>query len=701
VATIKLNIDGRDIETEEGKTILEAALDGGVYIPHLCHHPDLSPIGACRLCVVEVEGIEGLPPSCMTPASNGMVVKTKTEKAEHLRRLAMELMLAAHPPDCGTCKKYLNCEFQSLKQYLAGDKLRVRSRSKLLPVNSGNPLFLYDPGKCIVCGRCVRACHELRGAGVLQYKQQGKETYIGTGADLPLADAGCRFCGACAEVCPTGAIQDKEENMQGKNRRASLVPCKYTCPAEIDVPRYIRFIKEKDYSAATAVIRESVPFPGVLGYVCDHPCENVCRRGAVNQSMSIRELKRFAAEHDTEKLWQKNLVKQPPTGKKVAIVGSGPAGLTAAYYLSILGHSVTIFESQPYLGGMMRFGIPEYRLPRDVLDSEIKVIENMVAEVKTNTRIESIDDIVKQGYDAVFIAVGTHKGQKLPVPGADGDGVLIGVDFLKDVNLGKKITIGDKVVVLGGGNVGFDCARAARRLGAKEVHVTCLECREAMLAAQDEIEQGEGEGITVHCSLTPTRILRNDKSVTGVEFLEVESFCFDEDKKLQITTREGSQQVIAADTVIFAIGQRPDVPAEFGLDTGASNLIMIDSYSFSTSKEGVFAGGDAVMGTSSVIKAIASGRKAAAAIDSFLGGSGFIEQKFAPRSEPEKWLGPGQGFAAQERCQLSCASPEERLAGFGKVIYDMGEEIAECESKRCLQCDLRLKITPPKLWGNF
>ena len=229
--TIKLNIDGQDIETEEGKSLLEASLEGGIYIPHLCHHPDLSPIGACRMCIVEVDGVEGLPTSCTTPAENGMVVKTKNEKIDQMRRLAMELILAGHPPDCGTCDKYLNCELQSVKQYLVTDSLSVKRRSKPFPINSGNPIFVHDVGRCIVCGRCVRACHELRGANVLYYKKKGKETYIGTASDLPLAESGCIFCGACAEVCPTGSIMDKKELMEGRKRRNALIPCRYTCPA--------------------------------------------------------------------------------------------------------------------------------------------------------------------------------------------------------------------------------------------------------------------------------------------------------------------------------------------------------------------------------------------------------------------------------------------------------------------------------------
>ena len=698
---IKLNIDGRDIETQKGKNILEASLEGGIYIPHLCHHADLSPIGACRLCVVEVEGVEGVPTSCNTPALDGMKVKTKTEKTDHMRRLAMELMLAGHPPDCGTCIKYLNCELQSLKQYLVSDHLSVKRRSKLFPVNTGNPVFAQDPNKCVLCGRCVRACHELRGVGVLFYKRKGKETYIGTASDLPLADSGCRFCGACAEVCPTGSIMDKEEFAKGKSRKAALVPCRYACPAEIDVPRYIRFIQKKDYSAATAIIKEKVPFPKVLGYVCDHPCESVCRRGEINQSISIRNLKRYAAEHDEEKLWEKNSNKKPSTGKKVAIIGAGPAGLTAAYYLLNQGHTVAVFESMPLAGGMMRYGIPEYRLPRDILDSEIRDIEKRGVEIKTNTRVESIDKLFEQGYDAVLVTVGAHKGQKLSIPGADNEGVLISLDFLRDINSGKKVKLGRKIMVLGGGNVAFDCARVARRLGAEQVNIACLECRTDLPAACDEVKQGEEEGILINPSKTFTQILCQNGKIAGVEFLDVESFSFDEDKNPQIEVIENSQHVLEADTVIFAVGQRPEIPDGFGLVTAANNLIELDSYTFSTSREGVFAAGDAVIGTASVIKAIASGRKAAIAVDQFLEGRGDIDEKLAPVSEPQKCLGPGEGFASMSRCEESCMLPEERLQSFCKVVHDMDEETADDESKRCLQCDLRLKITPVKFWASY
>lgn len=698
--TVNIIIDGKNVQTQEGKTVLQAALDAGVYIPHLCYHPDLLPIGACRLCIVEIDGVEGLPTSCSTPVSEGMVVRTKSETIDARRHLAMELILAGHPQDCETCNKYLNCELQALKQYIIKDEIKVRIRTKILPITRSNPLFLHEPDKCVVCGRCVRACQELRGVGVLFYKKGNREIYTGTAADLPLGDAGCRFCGACAEVCPTGAIQDKEALGTGRKRRAALIPCRYTCPAEIDVPRYIRFIREKNYPAAAAVIREKVPFPGVLGYVCNQLCEDACRRGEVNEAMSIKELKRFAAAND-DGSWLEASVRKPDTGKKVAIIGSGPAGLTAAYYLANQGHAVTVYESQPLAGGMMRYGIPAYRLPKDILDNELEYITQKGVEIKTGIAVESVDDLLNQDYDAVLVATGTHKGSVLRLPNVENEGVIIGLEFLRNVNAGEQVKIGKRVVVLGGGNVAFDCARVARRSGAELVQVACLESREEMPATEDEILQAEEEGIMVYPARSSTRILGDNGVVEGVELLEVESFTFDENKTAQIELRQNSEIVLKADTVIFAIGQRPVIPEGFGIDTTDNGHIALDSFTQATSREGVFAAGDAVHGTATVIQAIAAGRKIASTIDRYLGGSGNIDEKLLPSEEVDTCLGPLEGFSRMSRYEESRTPPEERLGDFRQVVQDMVEEAAEYEATRCLQCDLRLKIKSVEFWSSY
>jgi len=413
-----LTIDGRDVEARPGAGVLQTALEAGIYIPHLCDHPDLPPYGVCRLCVVEIDGVAGLPASCVTPVVAGMVVRTRSERISAARRLAMELLLAGHQADCGTCQKYLNCELQSLKQYLGVEELRIKRHAKLLPLNSSNPLFVHDPNKCVLCGRCVRACWDLRGVGILYYRKRGDEFYIDTAQGTSLAEAGCRFCGACVEVCPTGAMQDKEGLIKGDNRKAGLVPCKSTCPAEIDVPRYVRFIREGDYPAATAVIREKVPFPHVLGYVCDRPCEAECRRREINEPISIRELKRFAASHDEGGLWRERAAPKDPTGKRVAVIGSGPAGLTAAYYLRLQGHEVTVFESLPAAGGMLRYGIPEFRLPKVIVTKEVQQLSDLGVKFVPDVLIgatKTVQDLMQiEGYER---GVYRHRRGTAGVPG--------------------------------------------------------------------------------------------------------------------------------------------------------------------------------------------------------------------------------------------------------------------------------------------
>lgn len=699
--TIILNIDGYEIEAKKGKTVLEAALEAGIYIPNLCHHPNLKPVGVCRLCVVEIEGVEGIVTSCTTPADVGMVVKTKSPELDILRRLSMELMLAGHPSECTGCPTYGKCEFQSLIQLLGVSSGRLRRKHKSYPVNISNPLFVHDISRCILCGRCVRACQELRGVQVLNYQQKEGETYIGTAADHSLADSNCKFCGACVEVCPTGTLRDKEGLIkEGIIRKAALVPCSTTCPAGIDIPRYIRLIREGKPSEAAAVIREKVPFPMSLGYICNHLCESSCRREAVNEPIAIRDLKRYAAEND-DKQWKKYSRILPVTGQRIAVIGAGPTGLTAAYYLSKQGHKVTIFEALPFAGGMLRYGIPEYRLPSGVVAEEIKEIESVGVEIKTNTRVDSLDKLFEEGYSAVLVAIGTQQGVKLPIPGNELDGVWVNISFLREARLGNTPKVGKRVVVLGGGNVAVDCARVARRLGAEEVHLACLEARDKMPASSEELQQAEEEGITLHPLQTFVEITGEQGRVTGVECLDVESCEFDEEKRAQINVCEGSEHRLPADTVIFSVGQRPEKVDQFGLDLGRGSTIQVDQASLLTSRVGVFAAGDAVTGTVSVIESIAAGRKAASAIDKYLGGDGIIDETLAPLAEPSAWLGKEEGFAYKNRCKLLCKPADQRVGNFDEVEHGYDKETALKESERCLQCDLRTKITKPRFWGDY
>ena len=695
-----ITIDGIRLEVPENKNVLECALEAGIYIPHLCHHPDLPENGSCRMCIVEVEGQEGVTTSCTLRAQDGMVVHTTSERINKLRTLALELLLAGHPEDCSTCPKYGNCELQTLIQYIGANNARMRTRIKGIKMEEGNPLLIHDMNRCVLCGRCVRACNKLRGVGVLQYNKKDLETYVGTLHGKLLKDEDCRFCTACAEVCPTGSIRDKLQLLTTNlKKEEALVPCRTACPAHTDIPRYIRFVKEGDYDAAVAVIREKVPFPNALGHVCSHVCELECKRKEVSEAMSIRDIKRYAAEHDTGRYWKGKGKQLPDTGKKVCVVGGGPAGLTAAYYLRKQGHAVTVKEALPTVGGMMSYGIPSYRLPREIVAQEAKVIEDQGVVIETNTKVEKPVELRKE-YDAVLMTIGAHKGVRLPMEGSELPGVLLNIDFLRNASLGQETGMGKRIIVLGGGNVAFDCARTAKRLGAEEIHLACLEAREVMTADDEEIEQAKEEGIFVHPAQTFERITGTD-AVTGVDFMNVKSFTFDENRRAIIEKEEGSEHHIDADTVIFATGQRPDLTEEAGLTLGRANSIVVKENSLATETEGVFAAGDVVYGTKSVILAIASGRDAAVEIDKYLGGDGDISETLAPKQHADPKIGKVEGFGYFGRTKTQVTPAAERQDNFNEVDHGICDADICGEASRCLQCDLRLQIHPSRLWTEY
>jgi len=695
-----ITIDGTRLEVPENKNVLECALEAGIYIPHLCHHPDLPENGSCRMCIVEVEGQEGVTTSCTLRAQDGMVVHTTSERINKLRTLALELLLAGHPEDCSTCPKYGNCELQTLIQYIGANNARMRTRIKGIKMEEGNPLLIHDMNRCVLCGRCVRACNKLRGVGVLQYNKKDLETYVGTLHGKLLKDEDCRFCTACAEVCPTGSIRDKLQLLTTNlKKEEALVPCRTACPAHTDIPRYIRFVKEGDYDAAVAVIREKVPFPNALGHVCSHACELECKRKEVSEAMSIRDIKRYAAEHDTGRYWKGKGKQLPDTGKKVCVVGGGPAGLTAAYYLRKQGHAVTVKEALPTVGGMMSYGIPSYRLPREIVAQEAKVIEDQGVVIETNTKVEKPVELLKE-YDAVLMTIGAHKGVRLPMEGSELPGVLLNIDFLRNASLGQETGMGKRIIVLGGGNVAFDCARTAKRLGAEEIHLACLEAREVMTADDEEIEQAKEEGIFVHPAQTFERITGTD-AVTGVDFMNVKSFTFDENRRAIIEKEEGSEHHIDADTVIFATGQRPDLTEEAGLILGRANSIVVKENSLATETEGVFAAGDVVYGTKSVILAIASGRDAAVEIDKYLGGDGDISETLAPKQHADPKIGKVEGFGYFGRTKTQVTPAAERQDNFNEVDHGICDADICGEASRCLQCDLRLQIHPSRLWTEY
>ena len=471
-------------------------------------------------------------------------------------------------------------------------------------------------------------------------------------------------------------------------REATKAPCKEACPAGVDVPRYLRFITAGKYAEALAVIRKRIPLPAVCGYVCPAPCEMKCQlAGAADAPEAIRTLKRFAADHAPRNPKSPDDRRIPLTGKRVAIVGGGPAGLTAAYYLARAGHRPTVFEALPEAGGMMRVGIPAYRLPRNVLDADIEAIKKAGIEVRTGARIESPDNLLAEGYDAVFIAVGAHRGAMMGITGEGSPGVVDALSFLRQVNTGEHPDVPKSVVVVGGGNSAVDAARTALRLGATDVTIAYRRTRMEMRAYPGEIEEAVREGVSFEFLTAPRRI------IAGNGRLRMECLRTLPGKKdsggLPLPV-EGSEFTIEAEMIIAAVGQEPEIPAGFSIALNGKT-IRVAPDGVATAKAGVFAGADCVTGPRSVIEAIAAGRQAASAIDRYLGGDGVIEEQLAP---PEEALPPAETYptltaAANEIPLLAVA---ERLKGFPAVELPLTPEAAIAEAKRCLKCDLPIVV---------
>ena len=741
--TVKLYINGNETQTAKGMFILEAARKNDIYIPSLCYHPDLPPsrklkatdaiyrgnekiVGdepqkefeGCNLCFVEVEGQQELVPACDTSVAEGMKVFTNTERVLEARREKLMCILAKHPHAClicvqkegctrepcstnvpvaeRCCPKFGNCELQKVAEYIGIREDTPRYIPANLPVVEDEPLFVRDTNLCVGCTRCVRACQELRGVKALGFVYKNGEAFVGTVAPN-LKDSACKFCGACVEVCPTGALMDKEPIVG--EREVTLVPCKYACPAGIDVPRYVHLISEGRYAEAAAVIREKAPLPSVLAHACARPCESKCRSREVNEPIAIFALKRFVIDQDTQD-WKSKVKIAPSTGKRVAIVGSGAAGLTVAYYLALLGYSVTIFEAMSEPGGMMRYGIQEYRLPQAVLEKDLKQIVELGVEIKTNVTVGDEFSIkrLKENYDAILIATGLPLSRKLRVEGADLEGVLGGLDFLRDVQLGKDVRVGEKVFVLGGGSVAMDVALTALRLGAKQVQIACLEKWEEMPAFPWERQQAVEEGITVNNSWGLKRILGKDGKVTSAELIRCVSV-FDKEGKFNPTFDESETKKINADTFVFAVGQASDrswLDAN-SLPVSPYGTVKVDISTMKTSIPSVFACGDIVNGPTSIVEAMASGRKAAVTIDKYLGGSGNIAIELVPSEKPNPWLGREEGFVYERRAEMPILPVEKRRGNFAEVELGLDEKQAIEEAKRCLRCDLRLQITQPTL----
>ncbi|HEX7491010.1 MAG TPA: FAD-dependent oxidoreductase [Candidatus Limnocylindrales bacterium] len=581
--TFNIEVDGRQFQGTEGQTILEVCRANGIEIPTLCYEPKLPGFGACRMCVVEVEGEDHPPISCSRTAEAGMVVRTQTEQLRRLRKTSLELIFSDHNAYC-------------------------------------------------------------------------------------------------------------------------LPPCQNKCPSHIDIPGFLKANAEGQFRESARIFKRTIPFPSILGRVCPAPCEDHCRRDEVDEAIAIRDSHRYAGDQVLKA--QKDGVEPPlpfeksaPTGKRVAVIGSGPAGMSAAYYLLLSGHQVTVFEKDEEPGGMLRYGIPEYRLPKkDVLEPEYEAVWKLGARLVCNKALGvdfSLDDLKEQGFDATIVAIGCYDTNKLGVPNETAQGVIEGLEYLKIATLGlpypghKK----SRVVVVGGGFTAMDCWRTSLRQGAKEVTLVYRRDMKDM-PASSEVHEALEEGGRAIFQAGPTRVIVDENNkVTGVEFIRMQPGAPDASGRRRPEPAPGTEFVIECDRVLLAIGQGPALPWLGGANAGVEavrNRLKADAVTFETGRPGVFGTGDVRIGAATVVQAIAEGRRCAYAVDAFLRGNDLSElrnrQELAEVEPTFLTIVPFTDEPKEARHRLKSLPAKERSKSY--VEYEIPYTAADvmAESTRCLQC---------------
>ncbi len=567
-------------------------------------------------------------------------------------------------------------------------------------------------GKCVPCRLGTKQMLEIL-TRITQGK--GREEDINTLLNIASTVKECSLCGL-GQTCPNPVLttlkyfrDEYEIHIKEKKCPAAVCdalmisPCQHTCPVGINVPKYVAHIAAGEYLEAVETIRERNPFPGICGRICHHPCETRCRRGELDEPVAIRSLKRFAAD------WYFDHINELPPPKpfprtsnqKVAVVGAGPTGLSCAYYLAKTGYPVTVFEALPVGGGMLSVAIPQFRLPREVIQNEIDHIARRGVEIRYNTPVNvnfTIEDLKKEGFAAVFIAAGAQRSQRIGIPGEleEVESFYYGLRFLRDVRTGKKVSVGRRVAVIGGGNVALDAARTALRLGAEEVNIYYRRSRSEMPVTEVEYDEAVAEGIKFNFLVSPTRVMNDNWRVTGLQCTRMQLGEPDNKGRRRPMAISGSELFVEADTVIAAVGQAPDLsflPRESALERTRWETLVVDGNKLSTNVPGVFAGGDFVTGPGMIIEAIAAGRRASIAIDKYLKNDASRVEMYDLK---QRGNGNGKGeiqegeesWEALRRLEMPKLSADERKTSFDEIERGFSEEVARREAKRCLRCDL-------------
>ncbi len=584
--TIRIEVDGRVVEGFEGQTILEVCRDNGIEIPTLCYEPKLPGFGACRMCVVEVEGEETQPISCSRLAQADMKVQTQTDELRRLRRTNLELIFSDHNAYC-------------------------------------------------------------------------------------------------------------------------LPPCQNKCPSHIDIPGFLKANAEADWRESARIFKRTIPFPSVLGRVCPAPCEEHCRRDEVDEAIAIRDSHRYAGDQVLKAMLDEGVdpplpfERQAPSGRRVAVIGSGPAGMAAAYYLLLAGHEVTVFERDPAPGGMLRYGIPQYRLPKvEVLEAEYEAVWRLGAKLECNKELGkdfSLDDLLNQGFDSTVIAIGCYDTNKLGIPNEDADGVIDGLEYLRTATLGLPYPghADSRVVVIGGGFTAMDCSRTSVRQGAGEVTLVYRRDMKDMPAAS-EVHEAMEEGVTAIFQAGPTRVITHEKTgkVTGVEFIRMKLGEPDASGRRRPEPAPGTEFAIDCDRVLLAIGQGPELdwigPGSEGVTKTRNRRLTADAVTFETGRPGVFGSGDVRIGAATVVQAIAEGRRAAYAVDAYLKGNDLAairtRQTLAEPQPEFLSIVPFTGEVKEARYRLKALEAEQRNHNYVEYEIPYSTDEAVAESTRCLQC---------------